>query len=72
MAGRRESYEACGEDINVVTVEEKLKEVYDALFRTNYEGSTYQKRVGEYVFNKQIREVIIRTAGLLSKYTEVD
>jgi len=72
LLGRRESYEACGEDINVVTVEEKLKEVYDALFRTNYEGSTYQKRVGEYIFNKQIREVIIRTAGLLSKYTEVD
>ena len=69
---RGESYEACGDDVKVVTVAEKLEAVYDALFKTTYDGTTYQKYVGEYEFNKQTKEVILRTTSLFSKFACID
>ena len=71
LLARGESYEACGDDVKVVTVAEKLEAVYDALFKITYDGTTYQKYVGEYEFNKQNQELIIRTVSLFSRFTEV-
>jgi hypothetical protein len=71
LLARDEAYEACGDDVKVVTVAEKLEAVYDALFKTTYDGTTYQKYVGEYAFNKQNQELIIRTASLFSRFTEM-
>lgn len=67
-----ESYEARGNDFKVVTIEEKLEQVYDAIFNTEYAGSIYQKNVGEYEFNKQTKEVILRTTSLFSKFACID
>ena len=72
LLARDESYEACGDDYKVVTIEEKLEQVYDAIFNTNYDGPTYEKNVGEYEFNKQTREVLLRTISLFSKFTYID
>ena len=59
------------EGVKVVTVPEKLEAVYDALFKTTYDGAIYHKYVGQYEFNKKNQELIIRTASLFSKFTEV-
>jgi hypothetical protein len=55
-----------------VNVEEKLKDVYIALFGTVYDGTIYKKNIGKCEFNKRTRDAIIRTAGLFSKYTTME
>ena len=72
LLDRGETYEACGDEYKVVTIEEKLVQVYDAIFNTDYDGSIYEKNVGEYEFNKQTKEVILRTTSLFSKFTYID
>lgn len=71
LLGRDESYGPSINAASIVTVKEKLEEVYDALFGTTYDGITYQKYVGEYEFNKQTKELILRTASLFSTYTDI-
>lgn len=72
LLDRGETYEACGDDYKVVTIEEKLEQVYEAIFNTDYNGSIYEKNVGEYEFNKQTKEIILRTTSLFSKFTYID
>ena len=55
-----------------VTVADKLKIVYNALFNTNYDGITYEKRIGDYIFRKDTKETLLRTVGLFSKYTNFE
>jgi hypothetical protein len=71
LLARGESYEAGGDDVKVVTVAEKLEAVYDALFKTTYDGAIYHKYVGRYEFNKQNKELILRIASLFSRFTEL-
>ena len=66
-----EAYEDYGAGVKVVTVSEKLEAVYDALFKTTYDGAIYHKYVGRYEFNKQNKELILRTASLFSRFTEL-
>ena len=72
LLDRGETYEACGDDYMVVTIEEKLEEVYDAIFNTDYDSSIYEKNIGEYEFNKQTKEIILRTTSLFSKFAYID
>lgn len=55
-----------------VTVEEKMKEVYEAIFVKNYTVDDYQTTIGNYAFNKNTKEMILRTSSLLSVYTSFD
>lgn len=69
---RKESFDPEDKDKTVVTVEDKLKQVYNALFNTDYDGVTYDKQVGEYEFRKDTKETIFRTASLLSKFADFE
>lgn len=50
----------------IVTLEEKLKQVYKVLFINNYEGSQYEITIGQYTFYKSSKDIFLRTASLLS------
>lgn len=70
---KNESYDREDEnrDMVIVTLDEKLKAVYDALFVTNYSGNNYQTKVGKYTFDNNTKKRIIRTISLLSNYTNM-
>ena len=67
-----ETYTPCNDNSKVVTITEKLQQVYDAIFRTTYGESLYEKTVGECEFNKRTKEFILRTASLFSEFTCID
>lgn len=52
-----------------VTVADKLKKVYDAIFVQNYEGTVYETMIGALKFTTDTKDILMRTAGLFSKYT---
>lgn len=54
----------------LVTEEEKIKQLYEAIFANNYSGGRYCTRIGAYEFNKDSKMLAITTAGLLSKYVD--
>lgn len=56
----------------LVTIPDKLKAVYDALFVTNLEGGVYQVSVGQYTFEKGTREKLLKAASLLSYYSNYE
>lgn len=72
LLNRDETYDKQSTTQTVVTLEEKLKAVYDALFATTYGGEIYCVQIGQMQFEANTRDTILRTAGLLSRYTKVD
>lgn len=72
LLNRDETYDEKNASLTVVTVEEKLKEVYNALFVTNYGVEKYYVDIGEMRFQGTTKEVLLRTSGLMSKYTNFD
>ena len=67
-----ETYEENSENMKAVTVEEKMKAVYEALFTKNYEMEMAGTNIGSMMFNAGIKDILLRTVGLLSDYTEMD
>lgn len=74
LLGRNETYKNDDSQKTHVTVTDKLKAVYKAIFGTQYNGSVYQTNVGSFVFNASTKCTLLRIVGLLSKYanTELD
>lgn len=56
--------------MKIVKLEDKLNEVYDALFIYKYDGSHYQKNIGGISFDKSSRAYLLRIVGLLSNFTD--
>jgi len=69
---RTESFKENDEGKTVVTLDSKLKELYNALFVGNYNNGTYEVCVGRYSFGRSTKETLIRTASLLSKYANTN
>ncbi|NLD48782.1 MAG: hypothetical protein GX660_16585 [Clostridiaceae bacterium] len=67
-----ESFKENNEGKTVVSLDSKLKELYNALFVTNYDNGKYNVSVGEYSFGRSTKETLIRTTSLLSKYANTD
>lgn len=74
LLGPDESYEAVPQrpEIKVVTVEQKLKAVYEALFIVDYSINGNSKFIGKTRFDDNTKRVVLEVAGLLSKYTRFD
>jgi hypothetical protein len=70
--GMEESLDPKDSSVKQVTLADKLNDIYNALFNTDYNGTIYQKRIGDLLFQKDTKEIIIRTASLFSKYTNLD
>lgn len=59
------------EDERVITsVEEKLKEVYDAVFVNSYSESPYCKQIGKLQFDEEVRKFVMNIVGLFSRYAD--
>lgn len=72
LLSRTESFEENSEGKTVVSLDSKFKELYNALFVTNYDNRTYKVCMGEYSFDRSTRETLIRTTSLLSKFSNTD
>ena len=72
LLNRNETYDTLETNQTVVTVEDKLKSVYDALFATIYGGEIYSVKIGKMQFDTGTRDILLRTTGLLSRYTKLD
>lgn len=56
----------------VVTLESKLKEVYDVLFGIANSEGRYSTTIGQLQFGGRTKDILLRTVGLLSEYTNMD
>ena len=72
MLSRTESFKENDEGKTVVSLDSKFKELYNALFLTNYDNGAYKVCVGECSFERSTKETLIRTTSLLSIYTNTD
>ena len=71
---QNESFDPTSDDQNTqtVTVKEKLDQVYDALFNTEYSGSIYHVNIGQCSFTANTAEELLRASSLLSQYTDLE
>lgn len=56
----------------LVTFDDKLKQIYESVFSTVYSGTHYRTLIGKYEFEAGIKEDLIRTISMLSKYASLD
>lgn len=72
LLGNNESYTEVKADkpVKIVKLEDKLNEVYNALFIDKYDGNHYQKNIGGVSFDKSSRAYLLRIVGLLSDFTD--
>ena len=69
---RNETYDSGKQDKTQVTLEEKMKEVYNAIFNTTYNGINYHTKIGALEFNDETKPTLMRATGLLSHFTTLD
>lgn len=69
-----ETYGTPSENRKQVSLEAKIKELYNVIFVKQYTGAEYYTCIGKCQFTKDTKEVLFQVAGLRSKYTylEVD
>ena len=72
LLNRDEDYKPVNENIKKVSVDDKLKQVYEAVFNTDYSGEVYRKSIGKYSFNKETKDMLLRVTGLFSGYNSFD
>jgi hypothetical protein len=72
LLSETESFKENDEGKTVISLDSKFKELYNALFITNYDNGTYTVCVGEYSFERSTKETLIRTTSLLSKFASTD
>ena len=68
---RNESFES-EEGKNVVTIEQKLQQLYDAIFVTEYTGNMYRTVLGEYEFDDNSKHFVESVESMLSVYADYE
>lgn len=68
----KETYEKLGEDMRVVKIEDKITEVYDALFNTQYTSENDYRCIGSLTFTEENKQMIEETINLFSIYTDLN
>ncbi len=63
---------SCDEQQIHVTLEKKVKELYNAIFVKQYTSNDYFTTVGRYTFDEGTKELLLRVSGLLSDYTYLE
>lgn len=67
-----ETYGASSENSKQVSLEAKIKELYNAIFVKQYTGGEYYTSIGKYTFTKDTKEKLFQVAGLRSNYTDLE
>lgn len=67
-----ETYKTFGEAGagNVVSLKEKLDQVYDAVFRNPYADGRHESEVGKCSFSRSTRDVVLRISSAMSEYAD--
>ena len=60
------------EDSISVTVEDKLRELYDAIFVKEYTFTDYKTQLGKYCFNKDSKAIVLEADTLMGKYADYE
>ena len=71
LLNSNETFEAPDEKKTQISLEEKIKELYNVIFIKQYTRTEYRTSVGKYIFSKDTKEILLKVAGLLSKYTDL-
>lgn len=69
LLNRNESYEE-EEGKTVVAVEQKLQDLYDAIFVTEYTNRIYHTMIGDYEFTDNSKHFVKSVEGMLSAYAD--
>lgn len=72
LLNRNETFGTSCEGKKLVSLEEKIKELYNAIFVKKYTGTEFRTSIGKYIFDKDTKEKLFRVAGLFSKYTDLE
>lgn len=56
----------------LVKREEKVKDVYNAILSDKTSGSKYQIAIGEAIFERGLKESIIKAMGLVSRFSDIN
>lgn len=67
-----ETYDKYIKDGILVKINDKLEELYEAIFIKKYVDDEDMEYIGKMIFDKNIRRDLLRTAGLFSEYTKFD
>mgnify|MGYP004519127339 FL=1 len=59
-------------DSITVTVEDKLRELYDAIFVKEYTFTDYKTQLGKYWFNKDSKTIILEADTLMGRYANYE
>jgi hypothetical protein len=54
----------------MVKLEDKLNNVYNALFKRDYSNGTYERNIGDMSFSQSTHDNLMRTVSLLSKFSD--
>lgn len=71
LLDRNETFEE-EEGKKVVTVEQKLQQLYDAIFVTEYTGNVYRTVLGEYEFDDNSKNFVKSVESMLSAYADYE
>ena len=71
LLDRNETFEE-EEGKNVVTIEQKLQQLYDAIFVTEYTGNVYRTVLGEYEFDDNSKHFVKSVESMLSAYADYE
>lgn len=66
-----ETYGIPRENQKQVSLEAKIKELYNSIFVKQYMRDEYYTRIGRYAFTKDTKEFLFQVVGLRSKYTDL-
>lgn len=69
LLNKDETYNFEEKELKLVKIEDKLLELYEAIFKPK---EIYEITVGKYHFNRNLKKQILETVNLMSPYTNVD
>ena len=72
LLSSRETFNVNEEGKTFITIDEKMKEIYNALFLEPPGTNTYCITIGNYEFGAGVRELLLRTESLLSRYSNMN
>lgn len=70
LLGNNETYEENQEGKVTVLLNDKLEQVYNALFIQNYQHGVYESNIGEMSFDKETKTILMQTVSLLSRFAD--
>lgn len=71
LLNRNETYEET-EEKTLVTVEQKLQSLYEAVFVTEYTNGVYHTMIGDFEFNSNSKRFIREIESMLSEYADYE